>query len=235
MFVCREISNSAMEVVMYTGFYQLPTDFMKVLQGRTEQQELAKKETNFFTVLEGKLVAKVMAILIEHGFQAFATIDALVKKDSFFEENFIIMDDNGREALYQGKFLIRTQQPDDQMNVWFGFLQGNGFLEPFSNLLKKIKDKTDDRIDFYSILQSTDLVSTKTLSENEADRYENDPDRVDLVLRFKDIPSIYGLLQSQDLDMVGLMFKNLLQIYGNQNHMYKLGAITKNLQLALGL
>ena len=121
------------------------------------------------------------------------------------------------------------------MNVWFGFLQGNGFLEPFSNLLKRIRDKTEDRIDFYSILKSTDLVSTKTLSEKEADRYENDPDRVDLVLRFKDIPSIYGLLQSQDLDMVGLMFKNLLQIYGNQNHMYKLGAITRNLQLALGL
>ena len=152
-----------------------------------------------------------------------------------FAENFIIIDDAGREALYQGKFLIRTRQPDDQMNVWFGFLQGNGFLEPFSNLLKRIRDKTEDRIDFYSILKSTDLVSTKTLSEKEADRYENDPDRVDLVLRFKDIPSIYGLLQSQDLDMVGLMFKNLLQIYGNQNHMYKLGAITRNLQLALGL
>ena len=220
---------------MYTGFYQLPTDFMKVLQGRPEQQEMAKKETNFFTVLEGKLVANVMAMLIEHGFQAFAAIDALVKKDSFFEENFIIIDDYGREALYQGKFLIRTRQPDDQMNVWFGFLQGNGFMEPLSNLLKKIKDKTDDRIDLYSILQSIDLVSTKTLSEREADQYENDPDRVDLVLRFKDIASIYGLLQSQDLDMVGLMFKNLLQIYGNQNHMYKLGAITKNLQLSLGL
>ena len=73
-----------------------------------------------------------------------------------------------------------------------------------------------------------------TLSEAEADEYENDPDRVDLVLRFKDIPSIYGLLQSQRLDMVDLMFKNLLQIYGNQNHMYKLGAISRNLQLALG-
>jgi hypothetical protein len=84
-------------------------------------------------------------------------------------------------------------------------------------------------------LRSITLVSTKTLNEKQADEYENDPNRVDLVLRFKDIPSIYGLLQSQDLDMVDLMFKNLLQIYGNQNHMYKLGAITRNLQLALGL
>ena len=220
---------------MYTGFYQLRTDFIKVLQGGPEQQELARKETNFFSVLEGKLVANVMALLIEHGFQAFATINALVKKNSFFEENFMILDDSAEEALYQGKFLIRTRQPDDQMNVWFGFLQGNGLLAPLNNLVKKLREKTEDRIDFYSILRASDLVSTKTLSEAEADQYENDPDRVDLVLRFKDIPSIYGLLQSQSLDMVDLMFKNLLQIYGNQNHMYKLGAITRNLQQALGL
>jgi hypothetical protein len=173
---------------MYTGFYQVNTDFIKFLQGGPEQQELARKETNFFTVLEGKLVAKVMAL---------------------------------------------TRQPDDQMNVWFGFLQGNGLLAPLGNFFKELRDKTEDRIDFYSILKSTDLVSTKTLSEAEADQYENDPDRVDLVLRFKDISSIYGLLQSQSLNMVDLMFTNLLQIYGNQNHMYKLGAITRNLQLAL--
>jgi hypothetical protein len=219
---------------MYTGFYQLRTDFITVLQCGPEQQEEAKKETNFFTALEGNLVANVMAMLIEHGFQAYATIDSLAKKNSFFEDNFIILDDRGEEALYQGKFLIRTRQPDDQMNVWFGFLQGNGALEPLKNLLKGISDKTDGQIDFYSILQSTDLVSTKTLSEKEADKYENDPERVDLVLRFKDIPTIYSLLQSQDLDMVDLMFKNLLQIYGNQNHMYKLGAITRDLTLTAG-
>ncbi|MGD8655392.1 MAG: hypothetical protein PVG28_04740 [Desulfobacterales bacterium] len=220
---------------MYTGYYQVHTDFIKVLQGGPEQQEMARKESNFFTVLEGKLVAKVVALLIEHGFQAFTTIDAMFKKNSFFEDNFVILDDSGKDAVYQGKFLIRTQQPGDQMNVWFGFLQGNVLLAPLSNFAKKLRDKTEDRIDLYSILKSTNLVSTKTLSEAEADQYENDPDRVDLVLRFKDIPSIYGLLQSQNLDMVDLMFKNLLQIYGNQNHMYKLGAITKNLQLALGL
>jgi hypothetical protein len=220
---------------MYTGFYQLRTDFIKVLQGGTEQQELASKETKFFTVLEGKLVAKVMALLIEHGFQAFAAVNALVKRKSFFEENFVILDDNGHEALYQGRFLVRTRQPGDEMNVWFGFLQGNGFWDPLRRIAGEIRDRTGDRIDFYSILQSLDLVSTKTLSEKEADRYENDPDRVDLVLRFKDIASIYELLQSRNLDMVDLMFRNLLQIYGNQNHMYKLGAITKNVQLALGL
>jgi hypothetical protein len=220
---------------MYTGFYQVHTDFIKVLQGRPEQQELARKESNFFKVVEGRLVAKVMALLIEHGFQAFATIDAVIKKNSFFEENFVILDDSGKEALYQGKFLIRTREPGDQMNVWFGFLQRKGFWGFLINLAEKIRLMTRDRIDFYSILRSKNLITTKTLSEAEADQYENDPDRVDLVLRFKDIPSIYDLLQSQNLDMVDLMFKNLLQIYGNQNHMYKLGAITKNLQLALGI
>ena len=219
---------------MYTGFYQFNIDFIRFLQGRPEQQALAEKESNFFTVLEGKLVAKVMALLIEHGFQAFSAINAVIRKESFFEDNFIILDDRGKEALYKGKFLIRTRQPGDQMNVWFGFLQGNRVLAPLSYLMKKLRDRTEDRIDFYSIIKSMNLVSTKTLSEKEADRYENDPEQVDLVLRFKDIPSIYQLLQSRNLDMVDLMFKNLLQIYGNQNHMYKLGAITKNLQLALG-
>ena len=220
---------------MYTGFYQFRTDFIKILQGGKNQQEMARRETKFFTALEGKIVAKVMALLIEHGFQAFSTLDALVKRNSFFEENFFMLDDKGDPALYQGRFLIRTQEPHDQMNVWFGFLQGNRLFKRLNQLFKDIRDKTDDKIDFYSILQSTDLVSTKVLSEQDADKYENDPDQVDLVLRFKDIPSIYGLLQSQDLNMVELMFKNLLQINGNQNHMYKLGAIAKNLQLELGL
>ena len=220
---------------MYTGFYQFRTDFIKILQGGKDQQELAGRETKFFTALEGKVVAKAMALLIEHGFQAFSTLDALVKRNSFFEENFIILDDKGQHALYQGKFLIRTQEPHDQMNVWFGFLQGNRLFEPFNKLFKSIREKTKDRIDFYSILQSTDLVSTKVISEKEADKYESDPNQVDLVFRFKDIPSIYGLLQSKDLNMVELLFKNLLQICGNQNHMYKLGAISKNLQLALDL
>ncbi len=219
---------------MNTGFYQFNTDFIKFLQGSPKQQALARKKTKRFTALEGKLVAKVMALLIEHGFQAFATVNALVKRRSFFEENFIILDDDAKEALYRGKFLIRTMQPDDQMNVWFGFLQSGGLFALLIKFFKVLRDKTGDRIDFYSILRSANLVSTKTLSEAEADQYENDPDRVDLVLRFKDIATIYRLLQSSNLDMVDLMFKNLLQIYGNQNHLYKLGAITKNLQLALG-
>ncbi len=219
---------------MNTGFYQFNTDFIKFLQGSPKQQALARKKTKRFTALEGKLVAKVMALLIEHGFQAFATVSALVKRRSFFEENFIILDDDAKEALYRGKFLIRTMQPDDQMNVWFGFLQSGGLFALLIKFFKFLRDKTGDRIDFYSILRSANLVSTKTLSEAEADKYEDDHDRVDLVLRFKDIAPIYRLLQSSNLDMVDLMFKNLLQIYGNQNHLYKLGAITKNLQLALG-
>ena len=219
---------------MYTGFYQFNTDFVKFLQGGPKQQVLARKKTKRFTACEGKLVAKVMALLIEHGFQAFATVNALIRKKSFFEENFIILDDDAKEALYRGKFLIRTMQPDDQMNVWFGFLQSGGLLGLLIKFFKYLRDITGDRIDFYSILRALNLVSTKTLSEAEADQYENDPDRVDLVLRFKDIATIYRLLQSNNLDMVDLMFKNQLQIYGNQNHMYKLGAITKNLQLALG-
>ncbi len=171
---------------MYTGFYQPHADFVEFLKARPKQRELARKESDFFKRLEGKAVARVMALLIEHGFQAFATIDAMVKKSSFFEENFIILDDTGREDLYRGRFLIRTREPGDQMNVWFGFLQGRGLRASLGDFFKDLKEKTHDRIDLYSFFRASDLVSTRTLSETEADRYENDPDRVDLVLRFKD-------------------------------------------------
>jgi hypothetical protein len=219
---------------MNTGFYQFNSDFIRFLQCSPRQQALARKKTKRFTALEGKVVAKVMALLIEHGFQAFATFNALFKRKSFFEENFLILDDDAKESLYQGKFLIRTMQPDDQMNVWFGFLQSRGILWPLIKCFKYLKNITGGRIDFYSILRSANLVSTRTLSEAQADQYENDPERVDLVLRFKDMATIYRLLQAGDLDMVDLMFQNQLQINGNQNHLYKLGAITRNLQLALG-
>lgn len=218
---------------MYTGFYQLRTDFISVLQEGARRKAAERGETILSAHQDGKVLSAVLATLIEHGFQAFATLDAVVRPFSFFEENFIILDDNGDEGLYQGKFLIRTQNPDDQMNVWFGFLQSNWLMEPFAGILKEIRNKTGGWIDFYSILKSTDLVTAKTLSEKQADRYEDDPDRVDLVIRFKDISSIYDLLHSPQLDMVDLMFKNLLQIYGNQNHMFKLGSITRNLQMAL--
>jgi len=220
---------------MYTGFYNVETDFIKVLQGGEEQRAMAERETRSYSALEGRIVAGVMALLIEHGFQAFTTLDSLLKRDSFFEENFIVLDDAGKESLYLGRFLIRTDHPGDQMNVWFGFLQERWLADSFARMLKGIKVKTNDHVDLYSVLMSKFLVTTKILSEEEADRYETDPDRVDLVLRFKDLESIYGLLQAEDLDMVNLMFKNLLQIRGNQNHLYKLGAVTKNLQLALGL
>lgn len=220
---------------MYTGFYQLRTDLLKVIQGGRDQKEAAKRETKSYTATEGKIVATVMAMLIEHGFQAFSTLDSLLRRRSFFEENFVILDDRGKESLYRGRFLIRTQDPHDQMNVWFGFLQSSWLPDAFVRFLKLLRDKTGDRVDLYSFFLSMNLVSTKTLDEQEADRYENDPDKVDLVIRFKDISTIYRLLQSGDLDMVDLMFKNLMQIYGNQNHMYKLGYITRNLQMALGL
>jgi hypothetical protein len=220
---------------MYTGFYNVETDFIKVLQGGEEQRALAEKETRSYSALEGRIVARVIALLIKLGFRAFSTLDSVLKRDSFFEENFIILDDQGKESLYRGRFLIRTDHPGDQMNVWFGFLQHRWMFDPFVRFLKRIKEKTNDRIDLYSFLLSKFLVASKVLTEEEADRYETDPERVDLVLRFKDLESIYGLLKTQDLDMVNLMFKNLLQIRGNQNHLYKLGSITKNLQLALGL
>jgi hypothetical protein len=80
---------------MYTGFYNVETDFIKVLQGGEEQRALAERESRSYSALEGRIVARVMALLIEHGFQAFTALDSLLKRESFFEENFIVLDDRG--------------------------------------------------------------------------------------------------------------------------------------------
>jgi negative regulator of genetic competence, sporulation and motility len=77
------------------------------------------------------------------------------------------------------------------------------------------------------------VVDTKVLSEAEANRIEQNPDKVDLVIRFRDAQAILNLAQRPDADVVQLLLENLVQISGNFGHMFKFGAIGKHVQAVL--
>jgi hypothetical protein len=78
-------------------------------------------------------------------------------------------------------------------------------------------------------------VTSEVLNEKEADRLEQDLSGVDLVIRFRDVPSIVGLLGRKEVDIVGLLLENVVQLTGNTGHLFKLGAIGADIELALGL
>jgi hypothetical protein len=171
----------------------------------------------------GKLVAKGMAFLLELVFGLLVLKDLPDKSQKFFDENFVIVDPeiDGGKRYYQGKFLIRTRKPDDDMNV----------------LLKFCPDPDELFIGNPSkgVLNPLAVVSTKTLSEEKADKIEKNPDKVDLVIRFKDVESIMQLLKRPDADMVGLLLENLVQLTGNVGHLFKIGAVAANVEQALDL
>ena len=171
----------------------------------------------------GKLVAKGMAFLLELVFGLLVLKDLPDKSQKFFDENFVIVDPEtvGRKRYYQGKFLIRTRKPEDDMNVLLKFCPDPDELfigGPSSDVVNPLA-----------------VVSTKTLTEEKADKIEKNPDKVDLVIRFKDVESIMQLLKRPDADMVGLLLENLVQLTGNVGHLFKIGAIAANVEQALDL
>lgn len=171
----------------------------------------------------GKLLAKGMAFLLELVFGLLVLKDLPDKSKKFFDENFVIVDPDavGGKRYYQGKFLIRTRKPEDDMNV----------------LLKFCPDPDELFIGSPSteVVNPLAVVSTKTLAEEKADKIAKNPDKVDLVIRFKDVESIMQLLKRPDADMVGLLLENLVQLTGNVGHLFKIGAIAANVEQALDL
>jgi len=171
----------------------------------------------------GGVVAEGMAFLLKLVFGLLVLKDLPDKSQKFFEENFVIVDPeiDGGKRYYQGKFLIRTRKPEDDMNV----------------LLKFCPDPDELFIGSSSkgILNPLAVVSTKTLTEEKADKIEKNPDKVDLVIRFKDVESIMQLLKRPDADMVGLLLENLVQLTGNVGHLFKIGAIAANVEQAIDL
>ncbi|MCP5111086.1 MAG: hypothetical protein GY953_09645 [bacterium] len=183
----------------------------------------------------GKLVARGLAVAIEGALCVAMRYSALNRKqsaraDEFFRENFEIRDPfaPNRIRYYQGRILVRTARPEDDMNVYLKFCP-----DPDS-LFRKGLLGWARRALFGTTLNPLAVVSTKVLSEEEAQRIEQDPDQVDLVISFKDAGTIVGLVGRTDLDMGDLLVDNVVQMKGNTGHLFKFGAIAKNIELALG-
>lgn len=210
---------------MHATIPALPHGIHHILRTGINFGDSNNQLAGLFDRAEGKLLASGMAALIKLGF-GFLTYEGLSpsqasKAQHFFEENFIIKDPlaEGGIRYYQGKILIRTRKPDDDMNVLIEFCP-----DP-----KALYNETPIGRCFNPIA----VVETRTLSEKKAREFEHDPDKVDLVIRFKDTKAIMSLLERPDTDVVQLLLENLVQITGNFGHMFKFGAIGKNAQLAL--
>jgi len=203
--------------------------FPGVTQGIHEVMRLGAREGKIPGLPEqvgGTFLAHGMALLLKVGF-GFLLRDSLLNKkqaekaEKFFRENFEITDPQaeGGKRYYQGKFLIRTNKPGDDMNVYFRFC-------PKPEALYK-------KTPFGKALDSSAVVSAEALTEEEAAKIEKDPDRVDMVLRFKDVKSIVGLVGRSEFDTASLLLENIVQITGNTVHLFKFGAIAKNIELEL--
>ncbi|MCP5251655.1 MAG: hypothetical protein H6939_08055 [Burkholderiales bacterium] len=191
------------------------------LQLGEKQPELAK----LLSKAEGKILAGGMAALIKLGF-GFLISEGLseskaAQAQAFFQDNFVIKDPYAPHGIryYQGKILIRTRKPDDDLNVLIRFCPNPSELYLDTPLGKRFNPCA--------------VVDTKVLSETEANRIEQNPDKVDLVIRFRDAQAILSLAQRPDADVVQLLLENLVQISGNFGHMFKFGAIGKHVQAVL--
>ncbi len=209
---------------MHASFPCFPKEINHVMQLGTADSKVSE----LFDRAGGRLLAKGIAILLELGFGFIMRSSLLDKKQSekamaFFNDNFVISDPGTEtgKRYYQGKFLIRTKKPNDDMNVLLKFCS-----EP-----EELFEETSSGKE----LNPLSVVSTSTLDEEEADKIEKDPDQVDLIIRFKDAKTIKGLMRRTEVDMVGLLLENVVQLTGNIGHLFKIGAIAKNVEQAIDL
>ncbi|MBS0496511.1 MAG: hypothetical protein JSR51_02535 [Proteobacteria bacterium] len=210
---------------MHATIPALPDGIHYILKSGIQLGETDGSLDGLLDRMEGTLLATGMAALIKLGF-GFLISPGLSeskarKAQHFFDDNFVMRDPNapGGIRYYQGKILIRTRKPQDDMNVLIKFCPDPQalFIEtPFGKQLNPVA-----------------IVTTEALSEAEADRIERDPNEVDLIIRFKDTQAILGLAGRPNADVAQLLIENLVQITGNFGHMFKFGAIGKNAQAAV--
>ena len=208
---------------MHAGFANFSKEINQVMQLGIRTGARIPGTRNLKDRAGGRLMAKGMAVLLQAGF-GYIMRDGLLnhreeKALAFFRENFVFTDPQapGGERYYQGKFLIRTRKPGDDMNVYLRFCPDPEALFRDGELIE------------------SKVVATSVMTEEEADVLAQDPDKVDLVINFKDVESITGLLGRPNVDMTGLLLENLVQLTGNVGHLFKLGAIAKNVELSLDL
>ncbi len=206
---------------MHATIPLLPNGVHRLALSGIQAGELSGELDGLFDRAAGRLMARGMAKLIELGF-GFLICEGLddnkaKKARAFFENNFVMQDPNAEGGIryYQGQFLIRTRRPEDDMNVYIRFCPDTNKL--FRN----------------GRLHPSAIVSAEVLNEEEAEQIERAPDRVDLVIRFKDVKAILGLVERPDTDVVQLLLENQVQLTGNFGHMFKFGAIGKNAQHAI--
>ncbi|QOJ20643.1 MAG: hypothetical protein HRU77_08005 [Gammaproteobacteria bacterium] len=210
---------------MHATIPALPDGIHYILKSGIQLGETDGSLDGLLDRMEGTLLATGMAALIKLGF-GFLINPGLSeskarKAQHFFDDNFVMRDPNapGGIRYYQGKILIRTRKPQDDVNVLIKFCPDPQalFIEtPFGKQLNPVA-----------------IVTTEALSEAEADRIERDPNEVDLIIRFKDTQAILGLAGRPNADVAQLLIENLVQITGNFGHMFKFGAIGKNVQAAV--
>lgn len=206
---------------MHAALPHFSKELAQIMRLRYEREPLPGLDK-----LEGMIVAEGLAAILEFGFRFILRNCHLDKKQSekaeaFFNENFVFIDpqNGGRPYYYQGKVLFRTARRGDDMNVLLKFCPRPDAIyrdAPFGRTLNPLA-----------------IVSADKLSESEADKLERDPDKVDIVIRFKDVPSMIELIGHADIDVVNLLLENRLQLSGNFGHIFKLGAIAQNVDRAL--
>jgi hypothetical protein len=174
----------------------------------------------------GRLFAQTLATLLKLGFGAtlfriVASAEQADQATAFFRENFVITDPQapGGTRYYQGRFLIRSARAEDNVSVLLRFC-----LQPEQLFL-------DTR--FGEAINPLAVATTAVLESNEAEAIEAAPGAVDLVIRFKSVESVVGMMGSGDADIVHLLSENLVQVAGHIGHLLKLGSIGTNVQNAL--
>ncbi len=217
---------------MHAAFPQINSEILSVICEGVRRAKLDKRLDR----LAGTALANGMAFALKlvFGFTMifstwksivnFISMGSLYKKDlNFLAENFEILDPNaeGGKRYYQGRILFRTDKQGDDMNVLLEFCPDPEKL--FRNTI------------FGRFPDPGAIVSTTVLEEKDAEQIENDPDKVDVVILFKDIKSIIGLMDNPDIDLVNLLLDNLMHVRGNIGHIFKFGSIATNLKLAFGL
>ena len=207
---------------MHATLPSLPSGIQKLMFSGMPAEGIKNGLEGLVDLGAGRIMSAGMAKLIELGF-GFLICDDLdsfkeQKAQAFFEENFVIKDPNAKGGIryYQGQFLIRTSKPEDDINVYIRFCPNT------DNLYKNGR------------LNACAIVSAEAMTEAEAEQTEKDPNKVDLIIRFKDIKAILGLLERPDIDPVQLLLENQVLITGNFGHMFKFGAIGKNAQQVIG-
>lgn len=210
---------------MHATIPALPQGIHQILKSGIDRGEINDNLTGLMDRAGGKILAEGMAVLIKLGF-GFLVSEGLsdskaAKAQQFFEDNFVMKDPNaeGGSRYYQGKILIRTRKSEDDMNVWIRFCPDPDELYKDTIAGRRFNPKA--------------IVTTKTLSEEEAELVEHDSEKSDLIIRFKDSKAILGLAKRPDADVVQLLLENLVQISGNFGHMFKFGAIGKSAQMML--